>query len=205
MYFSGGEWNAHEVESVLKDVGHPLGDARSLLEFACGYGRLTRHFVQTIDASRITVSDIDPGGVDFLRHRLGVKGFYSAASPEAVDHDGRHDVIVVVSLFSHLPSRAWGPWLHRLEQFLTPGGVLVLTTHNYADADPRDFETQADGFLYTQKNETRGRLDGAQYGAAFVTEDYVRRLVADAFDGRLVKFFPHALLIAQDAYVLQRA
>ena len=205
MYFKGGDWNTRDVERVLDEAGFPLGNAGSLLEFAAGYGRLTRHFVQRLAPSRVTVSDIDPGGVDFLRRRLGVNGFYSVSAPGALRQDGRYDMIIVVSLFSHLPHHAWGPWLERLGTLLTPGGVLLFTTMNYDDADPKDFETQADGFLYRRQNETRGRLDPGGYGAAFVTPGYVERAVAEHFDGRLVRFTYHALLIAQDAYVLQRS
>ena len=205
MYFKGGDWNTSDVERVLDEAGFPLRDARAFLEFAAGYGRLTRHFVQRLAPSRITVSDIDPCAVDFLRKRLGVNGFYSASTPEALNHPGRYDVVVVVSLFSHLPHHAWGPWLERLGRLLTPAGVLLFTAMNYDDADPEDFERQADGFLYRQQNETRGRLDTNDYGAAFVSEEYVERVVAEHFDGRLIRFAHHALLIAQDAYVLQRS
>ncbi len=204
MYFEGGDWNAAQVERVLEDAGFPLAGAEHFLEFAAGYGRLTRHFVQRLPPSKVTVSDIDAGGVDFLRRHLGVDGFYSASTPDDLDHQGRYDIIVVVSLFSHLPHRAWGPWLERLGRCLTPSGVLLLTTMSYDDADPRDFEGQADGFLYRQSNETRGRLATNDYGAAFVSPEYVERAVAEHFDGRLVCFVHHALLLAQDAYVLQR-
>ncbi len=205
MYFKGGDWNTKDVERVLGEAGFPLRGAGSLLEFAAGYGRLTRHFVQRLAPSQVTVSDIDPGGVDFLRRRLGVNGFYSVSTPESLRHDRRYEMIVIVSLFSHLPHYAWGPWLERLSSMLSPGGVLLFTTMNYDDADPKDFESQADGFLYRRQNETRGRLDPGGYGAAFVTPGYVERAVAEHFDGRLVRFAHHALLIAQDAYVLQRS
>jgi 2-polyprenyl-3-methyl-5-hydroxy-6-metoxy-1,4-benzoquinol methylase len=204
MYFGGGDWNARDVERVLDDVGHPLREADSLLEFAAGFGRLTRHFVHSIDPARITVSDIDERSVAFLSSRLGVRGFASRGDPAQIVHGGRYEVIVVVSLFSHLPHEMWGAWLRRLVDMLAPGGVLLFTTHNYADADPDDFEQPVEGFLYRSENETRGRLDPAEYGAAFVTSKYVQRAVADNIDGRLIGTFPHALLIAQDAYVVER-
>lgn len=204
MYLEGGEWNSHEVEKVLGDVGVSLADAGSFLEFASGYGRLTRHFVHTISPSKITVSDIDPRAVDFVRETFGVGGFYSASTAEEVAHDGRYDVIVVVSLFSHLPEASWRPWLERLHRMLNADGVLLFSTHNFHDADPKDFETQAEGFLYRRQNETRGRLDVQQYGAAYVSDAYVKGAVAEHFAGRLLTFAPHALMGGQDAYVVRR-
>jgi 2-polyprenyl-3-methyl-5-hydroxy-6-metoxy-1,4-benzoquinol methylase len=50
------------------------------------------------------VSDIDHRAVDFVKDKLGVRGFYSAPTAEQLSHDQRYDVIVAVSLFSHLPS-----------------------------------------------------------------------------------------------------
>ncbi len=205
MYFSGGDWNTNDVERVLESAGFPLRSVRSMLEFACGYGRLTRHFVQRLAPSQITVCDIAPGGVDFLTDRLGVRGFYSTPTAQELRQDRRYELIVVVSLFSHLPHEAWGPWLARLCSLLEPGGMLLITASNLHDANPQDFERQAEDFLYRRQNETRGRLDPRTYGAAFVSEAYVRRAVAEHFDGRLVSFVPRGLLIAQDAYVLQRS
>jgi 2-polyprenyl-3-methyl-5-hydroxy-6-metoxy-1,4-benzoquinol methylase len=204
MYLEGGEWNSHEVEKVLDDLGFPLREAGSFLEFACGYGRLTRHFVHRITPSKITVSDIDHRAVDFVRETFGVKGFYSAATADELTHEGRYDVIVVVSLFSHLPMEAWAPWLTRLNRMLNADGLLLFTTHNADDCDPKDFQRKTEGFFYREQNETRGRLDVDQYGAAFVSETYVRRAVSEHFAGRLLGFVPHALMGGQDAYVLQR-
>jgi 2-polyprenyl-3-methyl-5-hydroxy-6-metoxy-1,4-benzoquinol methylase len=203
-YLGGGEWNAHEVESVLDDAGFSLREAGSFLEFACGYGRLTRHFVHMISPSKITVSDIEPRAVDFVRKEFGVDGFNSASTAEDLAHDGRYDLIVVVSLFSHLSIQQWGPWLKRLNEMLNADGLLLFTTHNINDADEKDFQAPADGFLYREQNETRGRLDVEHYGAAYVGENYVARVVSESFGGRLLSFSPHALLLAQDAYVLQR-
>jgi 2-polyprenyl-3-methyl-5-hydroxy-6-metoxy-1,4-benzoquinol methylase len=203
-YFAGGDWNAHQVEGALHDVGCSLREARSFLEFACGYGRLTRHFVHMIGPAKITVSDIDRRAVDFVRKHFGVGGFYSATMAEELTHADRYDVIVAVSLFSHLSVEQWGPWLTRLHKLLNPEGLLLLTTHNSQDCDPEDFQAKAEGFLYREENETRGRLSVAHYGAAFVSEKYVERAVSENFTGRLLRYSPHALLLHQDIYVLQR-
>jgi 2-polyprenyl-3-methyl-5-hydroxy-6-metoxy-1,4-benzoquinol methylase len=212
MYFEGGEWNAAEVDKVLRDVGFSLRDAGSMLEFACGYGRLTRHLVHMISPSRITGSDIDPRAVEFVTEQFGIRGFPSTASPEDLHHDRRYELIVVVSLFSHLPSDTWGPWLTRLHGLLEDDGLLLfstLGTHAYEvnipDSDRPAFQTITEGFFYNTSNETRGRLSGDQYGVAYVSEDYVRGAVKRSFDGRMLTFVPRALNGFQDVYVLQRA
>ncbi len=211
MYLEGGKWNCAEVEKVLGDVGFRLADARSMLEFACGYGRLTRHFVFMLPPARITSSDIDPGAVAFVCDRFGVDGFVSTTAPTELRHDRRYQLIVVVSLFSHLPLDSWGAWLAQLHALLEDGGLLLFSTlGTYAydvniPSEARDrFASPVDGFHYDTDNETRGRLSGEHYGITYVDEAFVRRTVADAFDGELVTFVPRALNEFQDAYVLRR-
>lgn len=212
MYLQGGEGNVDDVERVLGDAGFSLRQAESFLEFACGYGRLTRHFVCRMSPSKITVSDIDHEGVDFVKKEFGVNGFYSVTAADELLHSQTYDVIVVVSLFSHLSPYDWVPWLHRLYEMLNAGGFLFFSTlgmHAYgaigeSEREARGFEEKADGFFYSEENETRGRLAGDRYGAAYVTEDYVERVVSSSSAGRLVNFSPAALNNFQDAYVIQR-
>ncbi len=211
MYFQGGEWNAAEVEKVLRDHGIALRDVASLLEFACGWGRVTRHLVHLVEPDRITVSDIDPRAVDFVRRKLGVRGFASTTDAGELEHAGRYDVIAVVSLFSHLAIDDWGPWLAKLGELLAPDGVLLLSTlgmHAFAvntsDADRPAYRTETDGFLYRAVNETGGRLDAARYGVAYVDDAYVRRAAAEHFPGRFVASCPRALNGFQDVYLLRR-
>ena len=209
-YFGGGEWNATQVVDTFADVGCSLRGSGSFLEFACGYGRLTRHFVHLIGPSKITVSDIDRRAVAFVTAKLGVRGFPSARTPEELTHDARYDVIAVISLFSHLPMEHWGPWLRRMSQMLNAGGFMlfsVLGMHawdiNVTDARKEAFQVKADGFLYGEWNETRGRLSTEDYGMSYVSERFVERLVADNFAGRVVKSAPRGLNDFQDVYVLQ--
>jgi 2-polyprenyl-3-methyl-5-hydroxy-6-metoxy-1,4-benzoquinol methylase len=209
-YFQGGEWNAAEVEKVLRDHGFSLRQARSLLEFACGWGRVTRHLVHLVNPARITVSDIDRRAVDFVRRGLGVRGFCSTSDADELVHDGRYDTIVVVSLFSHLPLAHWAPWLRQLGAMLEEDGVLLFSTlgmHafdvNVPAGDRAVFRRVAEGFFYNEANETHGRLSPDRYGTAYVDETFVRN-AAGVFPGRLVAFCPGALNCFQDVYLLQR-
>jgi 2-polyprenyl-3-methyl-5-hydroxy-6-metoxy-1,4-benzoquinol methylase len=209
-YYAGGEWNAAEVDKVFSDIGFSLRDAGSFLEFACGWGRVTRHMVHRIDPSRITVSDISHDAVDFVTRKFGVRGFYSATTAEELDHRGRYDAIAVVSLFSHLPLHDWAPWLTRLASMVNPGGALQFSTlgeHafavNVSDVERDSFTSETDGFYYRGHNETRGRLSPDHYGTTYVTEAFVRSVAADELPGWTLTFCPRALMGFQDVYVLR--
>ena len=207
LYYEGGERNVSEIESILAAHAAPLGDADRILEFACGYGRLTRHLVRRVSPAKLTASDIDRDAVDFVTRTFGVRGVYSTSGPEAFVPDGRYDLILVVSLFSHLPIETWTRWLKRLNELLTPDGLLVFSTLPWQAGDSPPMPEQAEAFelglLYSEQNETRGRLSGDQYGTSFVRTPFVLDAVEKHFTGRLVKHLPLALNGVQDVYVLQ--
>ncbi len=143
----------------------------------------------------------------FVRRKFAVDGFYSVTAAEDLVHDGRYDVIVVVSPFSHLSIEDWTPWLKRLYAMLNQDGVLLFSTlgaQDYSAVGGRAFEAKAEGFLYNPENETRGRLVGEHYGAAYVTEGYVEGVVSALPSARLLGYWPAALNHFQDVYVVQR-
>ena len=55
---------------VLEQVDRPLTGVSSMLEFASGFGRFTRHLARALPG-RVTCSDVLPGSVDFAREQFG--------------------------------------------------------------------------------------------------------------------------------------
>jgi 2-polyprenyl-3-methyl-5-hydroxy-6-metoxy-1,4-benzoquinol methylase len=208
LYYDGGERNVSEIESILAALGAPLRDAGSILEFACGHGRLTRHLVRRVSPAKLTVSDIDRSAVDFVARTFGVRGVYSTREPEQLLHDVRYDLILVVSLFSHLPIQTWIRWLNRLNDLLLPDGLLVFSTLPWQAGDSPPIPEQAEAFelglLYSEQNETRGRLRGNNYGTSFVRTEFVLHAIEEHPTGRLVKHLRLALNGVQDVYVVRR-
>ena len=128
-YFEGGRLDTEQLLRLMTSLGHSR--ASSVLEFASGYGRMTRH----IDLPDFMVADIHEDAVDFLRGKMGVHAIQSATNPNDFDPGRTFDFIFALSLFSHLPDDAFGPWLHRLFSLLNPGGHLMFTTYGAGAAD----------------------------------------------------------------------
>jgi SAM-dependent methyltransferase len=210
VYLQRGEVVCKSVEQVLANVGRPLQPAARVLDFACGYGRVTRFVLARIPAACVTVSDISHDAVEFVRSTFGVRGFDSVADPGKLQHDETYDVVLVVSLFSHLSLAPWRAWLRRLARLVASNGVLLFSVHGPHLADELDETHRAwttmldDGFRFGAWNETRGRLAGEYYGTAYVSEAFVRRVVAEDGLGALVGTYPNALGGRQDVYVLRR-
>lgn len=209
LYLRRGEVVFEAVGHVLTDVGRPLRSSGRVLDFACGYGGVTRFVLTRIPAARVTVSDISHDAVEFVRSTFGVRGFDSVADPGELQHDETYDVVLVVSLFSHLSLAPWRGWLRRLARLVASNGVLLFSVHGPHLADELDETHRAwtsmldDGFRFGAWNETRGRLAGEYYGTAYVSEAFVRRVVAEDGLGALVGTYPNALVGRQDVYVLR--
>ena len=99
------EWGGPvRVFPAVRSSARAAAGARtgSILDFACGCGRVTRWMVTTCGAGRVSASDIDPHAVDFVHKTFGVSGFTSTANARDLPRAGPCDAILVVSLFSHL-------------------------------------------------------------------------------------------------------
>ena len=171
LYLRYGAWVMQDLSQIVGQLFGDFPKIGRMLEFACGYGRLTRFLVEQMPRERIWVSDVDPQAVDFERNTFGVNGFVAARNPADILCDEPFDFIFVVSLFSHLPRHAFGPMLDKLLSMLTPGGILAFSVHDEIWCPPGMMP--ADGFAFVPHSEST-HLDADDYGTTFVTEAFVR-------------------------------
>ena len=189
--------NALEQFQLVKHIAGWRGHPRKMLDFASGYGRLTRLLVHEQLADEVTVSDILEGGMEFQAAQFGVRTILSTTDPVQFAAPDRYDLIFVASLFTHLPEATFLAWLRRLAELLTPDGLLVFSVHDEGLA-PEPFEG---GIKFESRSESRV-LDVNDYGSTWVTEDYVRAQVAAIDPGFACVRMRRALAEWQDVYVI---
>jgi SAM-dependent methyltransferase len=178
QYFRTGASIADSLGQALRwRFGEP-GRVGRLLDFASGYGRVTRFLVREVPPERVWVSDVYAGGVQFQAERFGVHGIVSAVRPEDFRVAGRFDAILVTSLFTHLPEERFVAWLRVLFGLLSPRGVLAFSTHSPAVL-PHGVTMPASGIVFEERSES-GSLDTSDYGSTWVTEAFVRDALARA-------------------------
>ncbi|HEY0159231.1 MAG TPA: class I SAM-dependent methyltransferase [Thermoanaerobaculia bacterium] len=187
--------NALEQFALVRHIARWRGPVRRMLDFASGYGRLTRLLVHERLADEITVADILPGGMEFQAEQFGVRTILSTTQPEGFVAEGQFDLIFVASLFTHLPPSTFTPWLRRLAELLTPEGLLIFSVHDESLAPDA-----VEGISFHTNSESRV-LDVEEYGSTYVTEGYVREQVAAAGEFACVRL-PRALADWQDVYVI---
>jgi SAM-dependent methyltransferase len=200
-YMYEGREAVQVIDNIVQAVGKRLGDLRSFLDFACGYGKSTRFLVQSLAPQKVWVSDIYTGAVDFQKAHLRVNGFYSATNPGDVKFPRKYEVIYVGSLFSHLPAPQFKAWLARLYEVLADDGLLVFSTHGES-VYPLEGEAVTTGFMFIPESESRS-LDKQQYGSMTVTEKWVRGLASEL--GVAQVHYLKRELWAQDVFVVTKA
>lgn len=200
-YFKSGVMSFETVQKVAEAARRPFEDIGSFLDFACGYGRVTRFVIQEMDPQRIWVSDIYQDAVSFQERHFGVNGFYSKTEPSEVQFPRRFEVIYVGSLFSHLPSSRFEEWLIRLYGVLEEDGILILSTHS-EKAVPPGVPLGEDGFTFIPFSESRS-LSKDEYGSAYVRKDWIERLAARLGMTNLY-CMAEELCEQQDVYVISK-
>lgn len=202
-YFRVGHETFAVLDQAVRWAGGSWAESR-VLDFASGYGRVSRFVADAATTERMAVADILAPAVAFQETHLGVAGVVSATAPAAVDIGGPYDVITVISLFSHLPDKTFRAWLAKLALSLADGGLLLISTageHAYSVTESAG-KLDKD-FVFWRWSESR-KLKTGDYGKAFCRPEYVQRIV-DRLDGvAILARLPHAINNHQDLYVLGR-
>ncbi len=201
-YLSDGWRTMVELQEILDQHALSVRRCESMLEFASGHGRFTRHLARVLNQGQLTVSDVVPGSVDFLRDAMGVKGFYSSTKPDELKIPEKYDLIFVLSLFSHLPSTVWNAWIRVLHAALKPAGLLIFSTHGEKCAALEGVQLDRQGYQFFASSESSA-LEGEIYGSTFASMAYVKNAVTQALGSTVkIETIPNHFWGNQDAIVV---
>jgi SAM-dependent methyltransferase len=114
-----GAVSRHESMSTMK----------RMLDWGCGCGRVTVHFMAIKDGPEVFGCDIDPLAIDWCNTHLDRGAFAVLRTlPPAPYPDAHFDLIVSFSVFTHLARNVQHAWLQEMHRLLTPGGLFLATT-----------------------------------------------------------------------------
>ena len=202
-YLRSGLTAAETLERILAWRFGAAERTPSLLDFASGYGRVTRFLAQRLEAKRITVGEISRGAIEFQRRLLGVEGVVSAPRARELCLHRRFAAVSAMSLFTHLPAEAFRAWLVRLWGAVEEGGMLVLSVNDEAVLFAGRTMPES-GFHFEPVSENAG-LATEEYGTTWVGESWVSRAIGESCDGVSSSTrIPRGLWNFQDLYVVAR-
>jgi SAM-dependent methyltransferase len=213
-YFESGRKSAQRVDDLVRRFAAPSQGRLNLLEFASGYGCVTRHFERMNRNYNIVACDIHPNAIEFLLQVMGVEAILSEAVPEKFGPRHSFQIIFAISFFSHMPDTTWGRWLRTLVELLSENGILIFTTHGERIARTwrsdkcisrwwGDIELNESGYWFRPESEQHD-LSTAEYGTTLVAPRYVISKISKIKGASLLHFEEGSWWGLQDTYIVQK-
>ena len=198
-----GERAAADVLRVYRAAAPAGGGFGAWLDFGCGSGRVLRH-LRRAGVADLSGVDVDRGAIRWLQRRHGRESFVRSPERPPLPFPGESfDVVVAVSVFSHLDEPVQLEWLEESARLLRPGGLLIATTHGPDLLVTRDDLTAdqlerfaATGFLFAPGG---GPFNEA---SAFHSAEYLKKTWGSRLDP--VVALPRGLGGYQDLSVWRR-
>jgi len=195
-----------DIEAALGRVGRSLESFETLLDFGCGCGRHLLFLANRPAAPKCYGTDIDGDAIAWCRRTLTFAEFnVNGPLPPLEYASEMFDLIVAVSVFTHLDEEHQVQWLEELSRVAKPGAIFLCTVHgphiwqNLPDA--LRAEVERDGFLFVRSADWKGTFPD-WYQTAYHTEEYVRRTFRNCFE--VVEYLPRGLVEHQDLVILRK-
>src|SRR5215207_8725392 len=167
-------------ERFAQHGARPLGEAH-VLDFGCGWGRLTRMLARDVAPGRLYGCDPSQDILDVCRDN-GVPAVLARSDfvPDRIPFDGEFDLALAFSVFTHLSETAHQRCLDALHAALAPGAILVATVRPpaYMPDQRRPY-----AFAPHAADPDHSQYGGGEmtYGETVVTLPYVRERWSDRF------------------------
>ncbi|GAN53757.1 class I SAM-dependent methyltransferase [Tanticharoenia sakaeratensis] len=234
-----GEVSLHEAHAFYREIksycayaGRPLMPHHGLLDFGCGWGRMTRLFMKDVRPERLFGVDSTSRFLIEARRCNPALNFLSCELvPPLIIGDGAFDLVTSWSVFSHFDEFLANHWIREFHRLLRPGGLVMLTTqsrrfisfcaemrarraagmkleHGWYEACADSFTDEAaansryEAGLFLHAASVRPPHPQSHYGEAIIPRGYVTKQWGHLF--RLVEFLDNPVRLPQAMIVLQK-
>ena len=187
------------MRGIQKEIGDKT-EVRSVLDFGSGYGRGSRFLNHFFPSARVSVSEIKSTALEFQKDQWGFETV-SHGEDAASFRSQAVDLIIAISVFSHLPRALFEAWLLVLYDRLLPGGTLFFTYNAMQVSDNLEYS-----FISQSEDEgldwVEDRIQQSEnYGSAFYSDSAMRKILERAGGTfRIIPFFSgsqHAVVLSK--------
>jgi ubiquinone/menaquinone biosynthesis C-methylase UbiE len=210
--------------------GLDLRQPAEVLDFGCGVGRQLLQLARRYPKLNLHACDVNGRSIAYLKRAYPkIDSYANEFSPPLKFSDSKFDLILSVSIFSHLSIKDNPIWLKELARVTRPGGLCCLTIlgshamglHAPASSGPfasdQRKQLEEQGFLFQNyerpdfqraaaelwdKGNTL-QLIKEEYGNTYLSERFIRENW-DNGDFELRQFIPGIIDQQQDLVVLKR-
>jgi SAM-dependent methyltransferase len=127
-YLSVGLSAVRCIKEILDGAGGH-GPPRTILDFACGYGRVLRFLRVGFPDAGITAVEMRSEALDFCKKTFSAETVLSTKDLSRVHLPRRFDLIWCGSLVTHMDERSTMTLLRLFRSHLSARGICIFTTH----------------------------------------------------------------------------
>jgi len=201
-----GKKCTQDIEASLSRIGKNLDFFRHILDFGCGCGRTLLWLNHYSRSSFFYGTDIDAEAISWCRNHLGFGKFSVNRVLPPLDYPSEmFDLILAMSVFTHLDEDLQFEWLRELKRIAKRKGILLLTVHGshcWKSLRNEDIEKiRETGFLFLKSNFWKG-LFPEWYQTAYHTREYVLENYGKHSD--VLDYIPRGLNDHQDLVILRK-
>ncbi len=204
-----GRTCAADIAWLLEAHGYDLPSFHRILDFGCGCGRVMRYLRDYALTSEMYGTDIYPEAIDWCRkHLSGIHFGTNESSPPTEYPDEYFDLIIAISVFTHLDEALQNAWLLEIRRILKPGGVLFATLLGSelprTCTDKATLMDKGTGVVSRIGRTGVFKADGLPdfYQTTYHRRDYVERVWRRLFD--VISFDEKAVSHHQDLVLLRK-
>jgi SAM-dependent methyltransferase len=187
-----------------------LAKTKTMLEWGCGSGRLTKHLIDRLPHVHLSGTDIDEEAVRWAGANLDGTFVPCKTEPPLPFADDSFDIICALSVCTHLTKQYQELWFPELRRVVRPGGLVMLTTHGDFAArwifhKPGEFDqVMPTGFFDGLADHNLKHVaSGDYYRSTFQSRAWTTREWSKWFD--VVDYVEGCINNFQDIFVMRRS
>jgi SAM-dependent methyltransferase len=181
---------------------------RRLLDWGCGCGRLSVHFLADRSGPEVFGCDVDGEAVAWCNANLRAGRFTKIDSfPPTPYPDASFQLIAGYSIFTHLTKDVQFAWLAEMRRLLAPGGIFVATVHGESATSfmfPGKVASVLETGIYDGGHDEvlDGIVPQGYYRGTFQSQEYTVREWGKYFD--ILEYKVRGIGNHQDVVVMRR-
>ena len=202
-FLQTGYLAAQSMVLAVKSSSLNIKNYKSILDFGCGCGRVTRH-LSFLKNSQLYGTDYNPTLIKWCQENLTHARFQTnQLTPPLSYEENKFDLIYAFSVFTHLPEPLQFSWRNEILRILKPSGILVMSTNGeyyFRDLSPTEQTQFRKGKLVTRGSN----VAGSNFCNTYHSTQYVRETFGENFI--ILNFVPEGAKgnPYQDLFVLKK-